>query len=60
MGGGLLEEVGGASDSWASSCLAKFGHSLGMPTEGFEGEILKLLKRMEGRKEQNGKALDEL
>ncbi|KAL6322180.1 hypothetical protein AAG906_005125 [Vitis piasezkii] len=34
MGGGLLEEVGGASDSWASSCLTKFGHSLGMPTEG--------------------------
>lgn len=43
---GLLEEVGGVSDYWSSSCLAKFSNLLGMLIEGFEGEILKLLKRM--------------
>ena len=37
-----------------SSSLAKFSRYLGMPTEGFEGEILFLLKRMKERKIQKG------
>ena len=40
---------------WQSSSLAKFSRYLGMPTEGFEGEILFLLKRMKERKLQKGK-----
>ncbi|RVW25096.1 hypothetical protein CK203_113756 [Vitis vinifera] len=36
------DEGGGLS--WQSSCLVKFSRCLGMPTEGFEGEILFLLK----------------
>ena len=40
---------------WHSSSLAKFSCYLGMPTEGFEGEILFLLKRMKERKLQKGK-----
>ena len=52
---GLLEEVGGVSDYWSSSCLAKFSHFLGMLTKGFEGGILKLLKRMKERKGQRGR-----
>ena len=40
---------------WQSSCLAKFSRCLGMPTEGFEGEILFLLKRMKEMKFQKGK-----
>ena len=47
------EEAG--THSWSSSCLAKFSHCIGMPTEGFEGEILTLLKRMKERKYQKGK-----
>ena len=39
-------------ESWRYSCLAKFCHCLGMPTEGFEGEILKLLNRMKERRER--------
>ena len=35
---------------WQSSSLAKFSRYIGMPTEGFEGEILLLLKRMKERK----------
>ena len=58
LGGGLLEEEGEASDSWMTSCLANFCHCLGMPTKLFEGEILKLLKRMKGRKERKGKVID--
>ena len=41
-------EVG--EQCWQSSCLARFSRCLGMPTEGFEGEILLLLKRMKERK----------
>ncbi|RVX13086.1 hypothetical protein CK203_018042 [Vitis vinifera] len=37
-----------------SSSLAKFSRYLGMLTEGFEGEILFLLKRMKERKLQKG------
>ena len=40
---------------WHSSSLAKFSHYLGMPTEGFEGEILLLLKIMKERKLLKGK-----
>ena len=45
----------GGEQCWQSSCLARFSRCLGMPTEGFEGEILFLLKRMEERKLQKGK-----
>ena len=47
------DEGGGLS--WQSSCLAKFSRCLGMPTEGFEGEILFLLRRMKERKIRKGK-----
>ena len=40
---------------WHSSSLAKFSCYHGMPTEGFEGEILFLLKRMKERKLHKGK-----
>ena len=49
------EERGKEGDlCWQSSSLAKFSRYLGMPTEGFEGEILFLLK-MKERKLQKGK-----
>ena len=47
------DEGGGLS--WQSSCLAKFSRCLEMPTEGFEGEILFLLRRMKERKIRKGK-----
>ncbi|KAL6336576.1 hypothetical protein AAG906_025131 [Vitis piasezkii] len=47
------EEAG--TISWSSSCLAKFSRCIGMPMEGFEWEILTLLKRMKERKDQKGK-----
>ena len=51
-----MEERDGAGDpSWYSSCLVKFIRCLGMLTEGFEGEILILLKIMRERKLQKGK-----
>ncbi|RVW88494.1 hypothetical protein CK203_043831 [Vitis vinifera] len=40
---------------WQSSFLAKFNRCLGISVEGFEEEILFLLKRMKKRKTQNGK-----
>ena len=49
---GRVEEEGGDVESWRYSCLAKFCHCLEMPTEGFEGEILKLLNRMKERRER--------
>ncbi|RVW98940.1 Transposon TX1 uncharacterized 149 kDa protein [Vitis vinifera] len=45
-------EVGDGEEEWSSSCLAKFSHCLGMPTVGFEEEILYLLRRMRGRIEK--------
>ena len=39
----------------SSNCLAKFSRCLGLPTEGFEKEILYLLRRMKGRIDQKGK-----
>ena len=51
----VMEEGNEAGEPcWQSSCLAKFSRCLGMPTEGFEGEILFLLKRMKERKLQKG------
>ena len=40
---------------WHSSSMAKFSHYLGTSTEGFEGEILFLLKRTKKRKLQKEK-----
>lgn len=51
MSSRLLEDVGGESNRWSFSCLAKFRHCLGMLVKGFKGEILKLLKKMIGREE---------
>ena len=48
----LQVEVGDEEEVWSSSCLAKFSHCLGMPTVGFEEEILYLLRRMRGRIEK--------
>ena len=40
---------------WSLSCLAMFSRCLGIPTEGFEEEILYLLRKMKGRIDQKGK-----
>ena len=40
---------------WRYGCLAKFYQCLGMPTEGFESEILKLLNRMRERRDRSEK-----
>ena len=48
----LQVEVGDEEEEWSSSCLVKFSHCLGMPTVGFEEEILYLLRRMRGRIEK--------
>ena len=38
-------------ESWKYSCLMQFYHSLEMPTKGFEREILKLLKKINEKRE---------
>ena len=48
-------EEGRQDEGWSSSCLAMFIRCLGMPTEGFEDEILYLLRKMKGRIEKTGK-----
>ena len=48
-------EEGESGEGWSTSSLARFSHCLGMPTEGFEEEILYLLRRMKGRMEQKGR-----
>ena len=48
-------EEGESGEGWSTSSLARFNHCLGMPTEGFEEEILYLLRRMKGRMEQKGR-----
>ncbi|RVW55853.1 hypothetical protein CK203_075727 [Vitis vinifera] len=48
----LQVEVGDEEEVWSSSCLAKFSHCLGMPTVGFEEEILYLFEKNEGRIEK--------
>ena len=40
----LQLEEGEGEEGWSSSYLAKFNCCLGMPTEGFEEEILYLLR----------------
>ena len=40
-------------ESWKYSCLAKFCHCLGMPTEGYERDILKLLHKMRDRRDRS-------
>ena len=47
-------EEGGQDEEWNFSCLAKFIRCLGMPTEGFEEDILYLLRRMKGKIDQKG------
>ena len=49
---GRVEEEGGDVESWRYNSLASFCHCLGMPTKGFEEEILKLLNRMKERRER--------
>ena len=51
----LEKEEEAGTIRWSSSCLAKFSRCIGMPTKGFEGEILTLLNRMKERKDQKGK-----
>ena len=48
-------EEGGQDEEWSSSCLTMFSRCPGMPTEGFEEEILYLLRRMKGRIDQKRK-----
>ena len=40
-------------ESWRYSCLAKFCHCLGMPTEGCERDILKLLYKMRDKRDRS-------
>lgn len=47
------EEAEKNMESWSYSCLAKFCHCLGMPTEGCEREILKLLHKMRDRRDRS-------
>ena len=49
---GRVEEEGGDVESWRYSYLTNFCHCLRMPTEGFEGEILKLFNKMRERRER--------
>ena len=53
---GSREEEGELFEGWSSSCLAKFRRCLGMLMEGFEREILHLLRRMKERIDQKGHA----
>ena len=57
VGDGVVEEEGKDVESWRYNCLAKFCHCLGMPTKGFEGEILKLLKKMKEKRERFEKVI---
>ena len=43
---GLEEEEGSVLGSWMNGSFLNLYRCLGMPTEGFEGEILLLLRRM--------------
>ena len=45
-----LEQKEDQGSSWDDSSLAKFSKSLGFTTEGVEGEILKLLFKIENQK----------
>ena len=50
-----VEKVEEDEELWRYGCLAKFCQCLGMPTEGFESEILKLLNRMRERRDRSEK-----
>ena len=47
-----VEKEGEDVESWRYSCLTKFCHCLGMPIEGYESEILKLLHKMRERRDR--------
>ena len=47
------EKEGEDVESWRYNCLAKFCHCLGMSTEGYESEILKLLHKMRERRDRS-------
>ena len=44
-GGCEQEEI-----SWEESCLIKFSKCMGLPTKGFEEEIVDLMTRVSGRR----------
>ena len=50
-----IEGEGESSECWSMSCLAQFRKLLGMPTTGFEKEILALLKKLKHKEEKTGK-----
>ena len=54
----LEKEEGSVLGSWMNGSFVKLYHCLGMPTEGFEGEILLLLRKMEERKNIKGKSAE--
>ena len=39
-----------ASESWEENCLKKFNSDMGLPTKGFEKELLTLMKKMDGKR----------
>ena len=49
---GLEKEEGSASFLWMS--FVNFCRCMGMPTKGFEGENMELMKRMKERKDLKG------
>ena len=52
--GNALVEVGGDEEvSWLAREFTNFCVCLGMPTKGFEEDVLSLFRRMKERKEQN-------
>ena len=53
----LLEKEMSVLASWMNVSFVKLCYCLGMPTEGFEGEILLLLIRMEKRKNFKGNSV---
>ena len=48
-----VEKEGEDEESWRYSCLARFCQCLGMASEGFESEILKLLNRIRERRDRS-------
>ena len=48
---GQTEEKGTFSESRSSNCLAQFSNFLGLPIEGFKGEILTLFRKLKLKKE---------
>ena len=54
----LLEKEMSVLGSWMNGSFVKLCCCLGMPTEGFEGEILLLLIRIEKRKNFKGNSVE--